>query len=63
MQDFAWGDLNAGTKIMAPMEAMIFGGTLQKILQRVLDVEPHLVPLCNIKLYLTNTYMRIFVQL
>ena len=42
---------------------MIFGGTLQNILHRVLEIEPSLGPFYLSTVDLTNAYMRLWVWL
>ena len=42
--DFTWVGINDVSKRLDPMEAMRFGGALQCILNQVLTVDPHLVP-------------------
>ena len=42
--DFTWSGLNNTSERLAPMEAMRFGGALQRILKQVLTVDPRLVP-------------------
>ena len=42
--DFPWKGLNDKAERLASMEAMIFGGALQRILKQVLTVDPRLGP-------------------
>ena len=45
------------------MEAMRFGGALQRILGQVLTSDPHLIPVYLRKVDLTDTYTRMWVRM
>ena len=42
ISDFTWSRINDVSKRLEPMEAMRFGGALQRILKQVLTNDPHL---------------------
>ena len=60
--DFTWSGLNDIAERLAPMEAMIFGGALLRILKQLLTADPRLGPVYLSKVYLADAYMRLWVR-
>ena len=61
--DFKWSRLNETSKRLAPMEAMCFGGALQRILNKVLTADPRLGPVYLSKVDFLDAYMRLWVRM
>ena len=57
--DFTWSGLNEVTARNAPKKVMRFGGTLHRIIWRVLVAETRLDPCTFGRLDLANDYMRL----
>ena len=60
--DFIWSELNKASKRLSSMEAMRFGGALQRILRQVLTADPPLGPVYLSKVDLADAYMRLWVR-
>ena len=60
---FTWSGLNKTSKRLAPMEAMHFGGALQRILKQVLTADLFLGPVYLIKVDLADAYMKLWVMM
>ena len=61
--DFTWSGLNDISKRLSPMEAMLFGCALQRILKQVLTADLHLRPVYLSRVDLTEAYMRLKVRM
>ena len=61
--DFTWSGLNDVSKSLSPMEAMRFGGAIQRILNQVLTNNPHLGPVYLSKVDLEDAYTRLWVRM
>ena len=61
--DFTWSSLNKATKCLAPMEAMRFGGALQRILRQVITIDPRLGMVYLSKVDLDDAYMRSWMMM
>ena len=61
--DFTWSGLNNISKRLSPMEAVRFGGALQRILKQVLTADPRLVPVYLSKVDLMDAYMRLWARM
>ena len=61
--DFTWIRLNDILKRLSPMDAMIFGGALQRILKQVLTAETCLGPVYLSRVELVDAYMRMWVRM
>ena len=58
-----WSGLNKATPWEASEEVMRFGGTLRRIIQRVLLADPRLDPVYLGKVDLSDAYMQLWVRL
>ena len=61
--DLTWSGLNKATARKALKEVMHFGGTLHRIIRRVLTTKPRLGPVYLGKLDLANDYIRIWFRI
>ena len=57
--DFTRSGLNDTSESLSRMEAMPFGGALQRILKQILTADPCLGPVYLSKVYLADAYMRL----
>ena len=58
---FTWSGINKATNILVPMEVMLFGRALHRILQQVLATNTHLGPVYISKVDLSDVYIRWWV--
>ena len=56
-----WSDLNKDVTTLAPQEAMLLGGILKRVIEHILVADPRLSPVYLIKVYLVESYMRLWV--
>ena len=63
ISDFTLIGINNVSKRSDPMEAMRFGGALQRILKQILTSDPRLGPVYLSKVELTDAYMRLWVRM
>ena len=61
--DFTWSGINEAMKYLTPMEAMYFGGALQRILRQVFTADPRLGPVYLSNVDLDNPYMRLWARM
>ena len=54
--------LNVDVTLQAPQEAMHFGGTLNRLIKRILAAYPRLGPIYLIKVDLVDAYMCLWVH-
>ena len=60
---FTWISINEATNREAPEEVIRFGGTLRRIIRRVLLADPRIGPVYLGKVDLANAYMRLWFRL
>ena len=60
---FTWSGLNKTSKLLAPTEAMRFGGALQRILEHELTANLSLSPVYLNKVDSADAYMRMWVRM
>ena len=61
--DFTWSGMNEATKFLAPMEAMRFGGSIQRILKQVFVANQRLWTVYTRKVDLADTYIYLWVRM
>ena len=61
--EFTWSGLNDISERLPPMEAMLFGGVLLRILKQLLTTDPHLGPVYLSKVDLEDAYMMLWVRM
>ena len=61
--DFTWSGLNDIVEHLSPMEAMRFGGALQRILRQVITIDPRLGLVYLSKVDLDDSYMRSWMMM
>ena len=61
--DFTWSGLNDISKCLSPIGAIHFGDASQRTLGQVLTANPLLGPINPSKVYLEDTYMRLWVSM